>query len=152
MQAIRKYSRFPYERSICLCRVRIRKRKQARRSRNGRQVYPRAKNNSGVCQTQKYKNFEPGFDQQYFTMHPRIYIGRVNGKMKKNDILDLFSKYGEIVDLLMKEDFAFIEYQKSESAQLAIKEMNGYLVPGTQVRLVVEGARPKSPEECKKIV
>ena len=80
-------------------------------------------------------------------MHPRIYIGRLNNTIKKKDIVEIFGKYGEIVDILMKEDFAFVEFVKTESAQLAIKEMNGYQIPGTQARLVVEEARPKSPEE-----
>lgn len=82
-------------------------------------------------------------------MHPRIYIGRLNGQIKKKEIVELFGKYGEIVDILMKEEFAFIEYVKSESAQIAIKEMNGFQIEGSTARLVVEEARPKSPEECK---
>lgn len=82
-------------------------------------------------------------------MHPRIYIGRLNNTIKKKDIVEIFGKYGEIVDILMKEDFAFVEFVKTESAQLAIKEMNGFQIPGTQARLVVEEARPKSPEECR---
>lgn len=80
-------------------------------------------------------------------MHPRIYIGRLNSNIKKKDIVEHFGKYGEIVDILMKEDFAFVEFVKTESAQLAIKEMNGFQIPGSQTRLVVEEARPKSPEE-----
>ena len=82
-------------------------------------------------------------------MHPRIYIGRLNGQVKKNQVNNLFGKFGEIKDILMKEDFAFIEFDKSESAQEAIKKMNGYQIEGTQIRLVVEEARPKSPEERK---
>lgn len=82
-------------------------------------------------------------------MHPRIYVGRLNGEIKKKQIVELFGKYGEIVDILMKEDFAFIEFVKIDSAQTAIKEMNGFQIEGSNARLVVEEARPKSPEECK---
>jgi len=57
----------------------------------------------------------------------------------------LFGKYGDIVDILMKDDFAFVEYKNPESAATAIKEMNGHQVGTT--RLVVEVARPKSPDE-----
>jgi len=45
----------------------------------------------------------------------------------------------------MKDDFAFVEFKQPESAATAIKEMNGFQVGNT--RLVVEVARPKSPEE-----
>lgn len=84
-------------------------------------------------------------DEIYFSMHPRMYIGRLNGDIKKRDIQDLFGKYGDIVDILMKDDFAFVEFKQPESAATAIKEMNGFQVGNT--RLVVEVARPKSPEE-----
>lgn len=80
-------------------------------------------------------------------MHPRIYVGRLNGSIKRNELVELFGKYGEILDILIKDDFAFIEFKNTESAQIAIKEMNGYQIPDSQTRLVVEEARPKSPEE-----
>ena len=85
-------------------------------------------------------------DEVYFSMHPRMYIGRLNGDVKKKDILELFGKYGDITDILMKDDFAFVEFKQPESASSAIKEMNGYQMGNS--RLVVEVARPKSPEEC----
>jgi RNA recognition motif-containing protein len=84
-------------------------------------------------------------DEIYFSMHPRMYIGRLNGDIKKRDILEMFGKYGDITDILMKDDFAFVEFKQADSAATAIKEMNGFQVGAT--RLVVEVARPKSPEE-----
>ncbi len=56
----------------------------------------------------------------------------------------MFAKYGEIVDILMKEDFAFVEYIKPEAAQQAIKELNGKCVGSA--RIVVEEARPRLEE------
>jgi RNA recognition motif-containing protein len=56
----------------------------------------------------------------------------------------MFAKYGEIVDILMKEEFAFIEYIKPESANNAIKELNGKYI--NNVRIVVEEARPRTEE------
>ena len=55
-------------------------------------------------------------DDIYFTSHPRIYVGRLNGSVKRKELLEMFAKHGEIVDILMKEDFAFIEYIKAGDA------------------------------------
>lgn len=83
-------------------------------------------------------------DEVYFNNHPRIYVGRLNGSVKRKELLDMFAKYGEIVDILMKEDFAFVEYIKPEAAQQAIKELNGKCVGSA--RIVVEEARPRLEE------
>jgi len=83
-------------------------------------------------------------DDLYFTHHPRIYVGRLNGSVKRKELLEMFARHGEIVDILMKDDFAFIEYIKANDAQQAIKEMNGKSVGN--VRIVVEEARPRQEE------
>lgn len=44
----------------------------------------------------------------------------------------------------MKDDFAFIEYIKPQSASQAIKEMNGKTIGSA--RIVVEEARPRQDE------
>ena len=72
-------------------------------------------------------------------------MGRLNGGgIKRKELLEMFAKYGEIVDILMKEEFAFIEYIKPESANNAIKELNGKYI--NNVRIVVEEARPRTEE------
>lgn len=91
-----------------------------------------------------YLTYKIVTDEVYFCTHPRIYIGRLNGSVKRKELLEMFARYGEIVDLLMKDDFAFIEYIKPQSAHQAIKEMNGKTI-GT-VRIVVEEARPRQDE------
>ena len=83
-------------------------------------------------------------DEVYFTNHPRIYVGRLNGTVKRKNLLEMFARYGDIVDILMKDDFAFIEYIKPESALQSIKEMNGKTIGN--VRIVVEEARPRQDE------
>jgi RNA recognition motif-containing protein len=71
-------------------------------------------------------------------------VGRLNGTVKRKELLDMFAKCGEIVDMLMKEDFAFVEYMKADSAQLAIRELNGKSLGSA--RIVVEEARPRMEE------
>lgn len=39
---------------------------------------------------------------------PRIYVGHLSNSVKKSDLYYLFHKYGDIVEIMMKDDFAFI--------------------------------------------
>lgn len=39
---------------------------------------------------------------------PRLYIGKIPGTVKKHDIVQVFSVFGDIVQLNMKEEYAFI--------------------------------------------
>lgn len=38
----------------------------------------------------------------------RLYVGGIAPTLNKNEMLQLFGKYGDIIDLTMKEDYAFI--------------------------------------------
>lgn len=55
--------------------------------------------------------------------------------------MQLFSKYGEIVEIMMKDDFAFVEYSHMHSAAKALNELNGARLGGQKIQ--VEEARPK---------
>lgn len=45
-------------------------------------------------------------------------------------MLPLFRKYGEVVDHLVKEEYAFIEFASVIQADRALKELDGYNVRG----------------------
>jgi len=85
-------------------------------------------------------------DSGHLLGHPRLYVGRITSQVSQNDLVNLFSKYGEIIDILMKDDFAFLEFANSKQAQNALKELNGYSIGGS--RLVVEAARPKEEDQA----
>ena len=38
----------------------------------------------------------------------------------------MFSRFGEITDILRKDDYAFIEFKEIESASNSIRNMHGY--------------------------
>lgn len=42
--------------------------------------------------------------------YPRLYVGKIGSNIKKKDLVDIFGCYGEIIDILMKDDYAFLEY------------------------------------------
>lgn len=65
----------------------------------------RAINGQRVCaELAKHKQTETS----YFSAHPRVYIGRVPSDVTKKDFLDLFSHYGQVVDVLLRQDYAFV--------------------------------------------
>lgn len=74
----------------------------------------------------------------------RLYVGNIGSTIKKRDLIVAFGPYGELIDILMKDDYAFIEYSTIQAALRALNAMRGALVNGT--KLTVEGAKPKEPK------
>jgi RNA recognition motif-containing protein len=72
---------------------------------------------------------------------PRIYVGHLSSSIKKSDLYYLFHKYGDIVEVMIKDDFAFIEYTNLHSAYKAMTELNGYRLGGC--KLQIEEAKPR---------
>lgn len=71
----------------------------------------------------------------------RLYIGKIGPQIKKQDLVVTFGGYGELLDILMKDDYAFVEYTTTHAASKALTAMNGARLGGTKI--VVEEARPK---------
>ena len=55
--------------------------------------------------------------------------------------MNSFGAYGELIDILMKEDYAFIEFGTTAGATKALNELNGARIAGSKI--VVEEAKPK---------
>jgi len=70
----------------------------------------------------------------------RIFIGKL-GAATKADLFKVCSQHGNILDFLMKEQYAFVEYANEIEAQTAIKEMDGMFFNGQ--RIIAEFAKPK---------
>ncbi|MFA5953698.1 MAG: RNA-binding protein [Candidatus Pacearchaeota archaeon] len=91
-------------------------------------------------------------------MAKKIYVGNLPFRYGFKDLTSLFEKFGEIQEALVVADrfngrskgFGFITFAKDESAQKAIKEMNGKDAEGRPLQ--VREATPKSeePEQPKK--
>lgn len=71
----------------------------------------------------------------------RLYVGHIGLEVKKRDIIKEFGKYGDIIEIMMKDDFAFVEYSHIHSAAQALNELNGHKVGNNKIQ--VEEARPK---------
>jgi RNA recognition motif-containing protein len=55
------------------------------------------------------------------TVGARVFIGNVAENTTREDVTKHFEKYGTIVGILLQRQFCFIQFEKDESAQAAIK-------------------------------
>ncbi len=84
----------------------------------------------------------------------RIYVGNINFDATNKDLINLFSKYGEIVELMVIPDkslknknkgYGFVTFSENESAKKAVLELNGMLFMGR--RLVVDYAKESKADK-----
>ncbi|KAH7283617.1 hypothetical protein KP509_34G015900 [Ceratopteris richardii] len=69
----------------------------------------------------------------------RLYVGHISSRTRTRDLEELFSKYGRIRDVDMKQDFAFVDFFDSRDADDARYYLNGRTIDGS--RIAVEFAR-----------
>ena len=73
----------------------------------------------------------------------RLYIGNLPYRTTADDLRDLFSQAGEVIDVAVPVDretgrprgFAFVEMADVASAQQAITQFDGYTLLGRQLRV-----------------
>ncbi|XP_075950125.1 serine/arginine-rich splicing factor 6-like isoform X1 [Anarhichas minor] len=70
---------------------------------------------------------------------PRIYIGRLSHNVREKDIQRLFSGYGKLMEVDLKNGYGFVEFEDNRDADDAVYELNGKELCGE--RVIVEHAR-----------
>ncbi|ANQ07624.1 RNA binding protein [Plasmodium coatneyi] len=65
----------------------------------------------------------------------KIFVGNISPEAREEDVRRKFLKYGDIVNMQWKTRFAFIEYEKTSNAEIAIKEENGQLFFGEELNV-----------------
>lgn len=83
----------------------------------------------------------------------KLYIGSLPYKTTENDLKELFSRCGNVVDAKVVVDrvtgqskgFGFVEMGSEKEAEDAIAQLNGFLLD--ERTLVVSLARPQQPRE-----
>ncbi|KAI8974054.1 hypothetical protein BDB01DRAFT_408516 [Pilobolus umbonatus] len=68
----------------------------------------------------------------------RLYVGKVSSYVREQDLRDLFTRFGRIRDLVLRDYYAFIEFDNVRDAEDAAKELNGHRLEGE--RLIVQVA------------
>ena len=92
-------------------------------------------------------------DQRSHSVGTRIYVGNLPYSADNAQLTQLFSPYGDIVEVRVITDrasgeskgFAFVEMSTEESASRAIRELNGTMLGDRALRLDVAGERPTGP-------
>lgn len=68
----------------------------------------------------------------------QIYIAKLGPKVNEKDLEYEFRNYGKIKNILLKQGYAFIEYESYTEAKEAVKAMDGNVIEGS--RIVVQHA------------
>ena len=76
-------------------------------------------------------------------MGSRIYVGKLPNDIRDTELHDVFGKYGNVVEITLKGNYAFIQFQNSLGAKDAVYELNNRTLFGDRVS--VEHAR--TPKE-----
>ena len=71
----------------------------------------------------------------------RIFIRNLPLKVKEEDLNNLFSKCGKVEEVILKTNFAFIEYGSVQSSLNAIRNFNNYNFKGSKI--IVEQAKTR---------
>ena len=79
----------------------------------------------------------------------RIFIRNLPQKVNEEDLNVLFSKCGKIEEIIIKNNFAFIQYSTVQSSQNAIRNFNDYNFHGTKI--VVEQAKTRNEKMAEKL-
>ena len=77
----------------------------------------------------------------------KLYIGRLPRSMPKEDVEDLFAKYGRVASLDLKEGgYGFVEYEDPRDAEDAIAALNDYAIDGAHLLVQIANDKRSAPE------
>jgi len=76
-------------------------------------------------------------------MTTRVYVGRLPYRAKEKDLEDFFYKYGRLRDVIIKNGFAFVEFEEARDAEDAAHYMNGKDLCGEKVIVELTKRPPK---------
>lgn len=79
----------------------------------------------------------------------RIFVRNIPAKLRQSDLENIFSKHGKIADIILKPNFAFIEYNSDKEANEAVKHLNDYNIQGA--KLCVELAKTRSEKMAERL-
>merc|ERR1712126_219392 len=67
----------------------------------------------------------------------KLYIGNLPDHCKEETIRDLFGPYGEISDLAIIKNFAFVHFKDEEEAKSAVRDLNGAKLLGKEINVEI---------------
>lgn len=64
----------------------------------------------------------------YLFKMTQLYVGNLSAEGDEKAIRALFSRYGVVREVLMKNGYAFVEFEDACSADTAMRDLNGELI------------------------
>ncbi|XP_072279135.1 uncharacterized protein [Pyxicephalus adspersus] len=80
----------------------------------------------------------------------KIFVGYVDDRTTKEELQDLFEKYGPVVECAVMKQYAFVHMRGADRAKKAIEELTGRKLHGK--RIVVELSKPRPKNTWKLFV
>lgn len=71
----------------------------------------------------------------------KLYVGNLPDQCKDEAIRDLFSPYGELAELTVIKNFAFVHFKDEEIAKNAVRDLNGTKLLGKQISVEISKSR-----------
>lgn len=86
----------------------------------------------------------PRYDDRYGS-NTRLYVGHLSRRTRSRDLDHIFSRYGRVRDVDMKQDYAFVEFSDPRDADDARYSMNGREVDGHRIVVEIAKGVPRGP-------
>lgn len=64
-----------------------------------------------------------------------VFVGNIGRRVRSDDLRDPFKKFGRILDVDLKNGFAFVEFEDKRDAADAVKELNGMRIQGDRIKV-----------------
>ncbi|KHJ82465.1 hypothetical protein OESDEN_17841 [Oesophagostomum dentatum] len=88
-----------------------------------------------------------------------VFVGNISYEVPEETIKQIFSKVGHVVHIKMVHDretgkpkgYGFIEFLDVQTAELAIRNLNGYEVNGRQLRVDSAAGGDRSADEIQQL-
>jgi arginine/serine-rich splicing factor 7 len=71
----------------------------------------------------------------------RIFVRNIPAKVTQGELENIFKSIGKVNDIILKTNFAFIQYEQEKDAYEALKSLNDYSLSGN--KLIVELAKSR---------
>lgn len=85
-------------------------------------------------------------------MSTKLFVGNLPFTTAEEQLSELFAEYGQVASTVIPKDrdtgrtrgFAFVEMDSAESADAAMKALNGYTLDGRQMKVDVSQPKPRN--------
>uniref|UniRef100_A0A915IER1 RRM domain-containing protein n=1 Tax=Romanomermis culicivorax TaxID=13658 RepID=A0A915IER1_ROMCU len=75
-------------------------------------------------------------------MSARVYVGRIPYRATERDLKKFFRDYGRLAEIIMKNGFAFVDFEDARDAEDAVRDLNGKELMGVSLSIDIARGTP----------